>query len=77
MVAVSDAAIDRASAEILGSFPSMRNLLGTASVAQSLDGNRLTGSLRIPEEDESKCGSPWAASVANHNPVKTAWNFAG
>ena len=30
----------------------MRNHLGTARVAQSLDGNRLTGSLRIPEEDE-------------------------
>jgi hypothetical protein len=29
-------------------FPSMRNLLGKASVAQSLDGTRLTGSLRFP-----------------------------
>ena len=28
--------------------PSMRNLLDASSVAQSLDGNRLTGSLRIP-----------------------------
>src|SRR5215471_19334538 len=30
-------------------WPSMRNLLERASVAQSLDGVRLTGSLRVPD----------------------------
>jgi hypothetical protein len=31
-----------------GPVPSMRNLLDKSSVAQSLDGDRLTGSLRTP-----------------------------
>src|SRR5580704_5530233 len=31
--------------------PSKRNLLDTSSVAQSLDGNRLKGSLHIPDAD--------------------------
>src|SRR5215471_18088745 len=33
------------------SIPSMRNLLDIASAAQNLDGNRLTGSLLIPERN--------------------------
>ena len=40
------------SVDMSGSFvPSKRNLLGTARVAQGLDGNRLTGSLLSPQED--------------------------
>jgi hypothetical protein len=31
-----------------GFVPSKRNLLGEASAAQNLDGNRLTGSLLVP-----------------------------
>jgi len=34
-----------------GFVPSKRNLLDKASAAQSLDGNRLTGSLLVPEAE--------------------------
>jgi len=36
-----------------GPVPSMRNLLDKSSVAQSLDGDRLTGSLRYPRRKAS------------------------
>src|SRR6266403_1074935 len=47
-----------------GPVPSMRNLLDKSSVAQSLDGDRLTGSLRtpagklVPDRKDRKRGLP-------------------
>src|SRR5262249_17402719 len=41
---------------------SMRKLLDASSIAQSLDGNRLTGSLRIPKEPTTP-SRPWHRSA--------------
>src|SRR5215471_18167967 len=52
--------------------PSKRNLLDNASAAQSLDGNRLTGSLLIPQsrtigpllQDASRCEAKTSFAVS-------------
>src|SRR5262245_37893766 len=58
-----------ANPEIVRIVPSMRNRLGNASAAQSLDGHRLTGSLRIPRSCWSIIPSPYPEQVGSEASV--------
>jgi hypothetical protein len=50
----------------------MRNLPDESSVAQSLDGNRLVGSLHIPEQRFSWCGEQTQQGPLPGNGIKNS-----